>query len=431
MSFELHLGDCVEVMGRWPQESVDAICTDPPYGLRFMAKSWDFIGKDVFEQITWNYRWAVQAYRVMKPGAYALVFNHSRTVHYLMVALEAAGFEIRDTIDWLYFNGFPKSKNSDDQGTALKPAKEPIVFVQKPREGTYQENVEQYGVGMLNIDACRIKVSDSKYAQNFSNAQPGRSGVTNWQTSRGTDPSSVGRWPSNIIIDELVAYEMDLRCGLSGANGRVSGNEPSAASEGLVTNKRKRVKGAFHGDKGGPSRYFYCPKPTRAEREYGCEGLPLQTAGEMTDREDDSDGLKSPRAGAGRTGGARNFHPTLKPINLMRYLCRLIAPAEGVVVDPFMGSGTTGIAALLEGYQFVGVEQELKYMGIAAARVSTAASERNGHEATEDEAVERTGSHSVGEPPSESSAPDAGAGERYESAAAAASSAAPVQQTGG
>lgn len=347
MNFEVHHGDCISVMQRWEENAVDALCGDPPYGLSFMNKAWDRLGNgDLWGQIFWHQRWAVEALRVMKPGAYGLVFSSSRTVQYLMIGLELAGFEIRDMIDWLYFNGFPKSSNNGSLGTALKPAKEPIVMVRKPlQEKSLDENLRVLGTGYLNINGCRVGE----------------------------------RWPSNVIIDELVAVELDARCGDAGAKAPVKGTEPSVASTGLVTNPRARVKGAFHGDKGGPSRFFYCPKPSRAEREYGCEGLPLQTAGEMTDREDGSDGLKSPRAGAGRTGGARNHHPTLKPIALMQYLCRLITPKSGIVLDPFAGSGTTGIAALREGFKFVGIEKELPYLAIATARVSAA--EREIHEA--------------------------------------------------
>ncbi len=378
MSFELYSGDCVEVMKRWPEACLDAVCTDPPYLIDFMGKKWDSGAQTVFGNIDWHRRWTHELLRVMKPGAFAFVFSHSRAVQYLMVALELVGFEIRDTIDWFYFNGFPKNLDlGDGRGTALKPMKEPIVLVQKPREGTFEQNIATYGTGYLNIDACKIEVLDKAYAQNFSKYVGERGmGVTNWQAGRGTEPDEVGRWPPNVIIDELVAFELDARCGETGAKAPVTGNEASAASTGLVTNARKRVKGKFHGDKGGPSRFIYCVKPTKAEREFGCEGLPLQSAGDVTDREDGSAGLKSPRAGAGRLSGSRNIHPTLKPINLMRYLSRMITPRGGLVADPFMGSGTTGIAALREGFDFIGVEKELQYLGIAAARVSAAEREQ-------------------------------------------------------
>lgn len=381
MKHELHLGDCVEVMARFEDNCVDALVSDPPYGLKFMSKKWDRLGSDIGEQIEWHVRWAVEALRLLKPGGHALIFNHSRTDQYLKVGLEVAGFEIRDTIDWFYFNGFPKSRNdvADGIGTALKPAKEPIVLARKPLIGTLAENESEYGTGLLNIDACRMQRDDVDPSR--EGELPRLNGVTNFRPDGGPRGGEKGRWPANVIIDELVARELDLRCGDVGAKAPVSGNEPSEASEGLATNRRRRVKGAFHSDKGGPSRFFYCPKPSRAEREFGCEGLPLRSAGEVTDREDGSAGLNSPRAGAGRLGGARNYHPTLKPIALMQYLCRLITPADGIVLDPFTGSGTTGIAALREGFRFVGIEKEVEYLIIANARVSAAAHEGVPYEA--------------------------------------------------
>lgn len=375
MSFELYHGDCVQVMASWPEACVDAICADPPYGLAFMGKHWDDLG-DAGGQIDWHMAWAEQALRVLKPGGFLLAFSGSKTSHYLTLAVELVGFEIRDSIDWLYFNGFPKSMNvGEGRGTALKPAKEPIVMARKRPVGTVEENLAAHGTGALNIEKCSIEVLDSRYAQNFSPNVGDRSlGVTSFQAGRGTEPGS-GRWPSNVIIDGIVAAELDARCGAAGARAAVSGDEPSAASVGRVTNARKRVKGVFHRDTGGPSRFFHVPKPSTAEREFGCDGLPLKSAGEVTDREDGTAGLNSPRAGAGRLNGSRNHHPTLKPINLMRYLCRLITPPGGLVLDCFAGSGTTGIAALREGFRFVGIERELQYLAIAAARVGAAAQE--------------------------------------------------------
>lgn len=392
VKFELYGGDCVNVMQAWPEASLDALCSDPPYGLTFMNKGWDNFGNTgVWGQIEWHSRWVREALRVMKPGAFGAVFSHSRTVQYLMIAMELAGFEIRDTIDWFYWNGFPKSLDcGEGLGTALKPMKEPIVLVQKPREGTFEQNIAKYGAGALNIDACAIATDENlnggAYSMGGRAALPGdeRIGAAAGMFAAGGGrlpgqyEQPVGRWPPNVIIDEFVARELDLRCGNAGARAPVTGDEASMASTGLVTNARKRVKGKFPGDKGGPSRFIYCVKPTKAEREFGCEELPLQSAGDVTDREEGSAGLNSPRAGAGRLSGSRNFHPTLKPVNLMRYLCRLIVPPGGIVADPFMGSGTTGIAALREGLSFIGVEKEVPYLAIATARVSAA--EREIHE---------------------------------------------------
>jgi site-specific DNA-methyltransferase (adenine-specific) len=178
-----------------------------------------------------------------------------------------------------------------------------------------------------------------------------------------------GRRPKNVLLDEDAAAEIDAQSGATGANSPVLGTEPSCASTGNVTNLRMRVKGKFHADSGGASRFYYVAKPSRRERDFGCEGLPAKSGGEATDREDNSAGLNSPRAGAGRNGGARNTHPTVKPVNLMRYLLRLVTPPGGTVLDPFLGSGTTGMAAMLEGFNFLGIEREEEYLHFAKARI--------------------------------------------------------------
>lgn len=364
---ELHLGDCLEILSSMPEMSVDAIVTDPPYGLSFMGKKWDY---DVPDEVVWR-----ECLRVLKPGGHLLCFAGTRTQHRMAVRIEDAGFEIRDMIAWVYGSGFPKShdvskaidkaagaerevvgvagksgsiRNNmasdfasgeymstapstpeaqqwDGWGTALKPAMEMITVARKPLIGTVAENVLRYGTGAINVDGCRV--GDEVL-------QPSVRGVSKIGTFEGADgnvtPARVGRFPANLIHD---------------------GSEE-------VTDLL-----------GSAARFFYCAKASKADREEGCEGLQERSAGECVDRVEGSAGMESPRAGAGRTSGSRNFHPTVKPTDLMRYLCRLITPPGGIVLDPFMGSGSTGKAAVLEGFNFIGIERELEYIEIARARI--------------------------------------------------------------
>lgn len=418
MNVWLYNRDCVEFLASTPPNWADSIVCDPPYALSFMGKSWDQfevpagVGAErdfkagatgrahshglatnkplPFQE--WCELWGAQALRVLKPGGHLVAFGGARTYHRLACALENVGFELRDSLMWMYGTGFPKSLNVskafdaqggpeairrmqmgddykpsgrgranydhgggsvmngqpdfapqsplarqwDGWGTALKPAFEPIVLARKPLEGTVAANVAKWGTGALNIEACRLgrdSIDPSREGE-----QPRTSGVTSLRPSagpRGGAPE--GRWPANVLLDE----------------------EAGAAL-------------------GTASRFFYSAKVFRAERDLGCEHLPQRTGGEATDREDGSAGTESPRAGAGRTGGSRNIHPTLKPVALMRYLVRLVTPpatnnpATGVVLDPFMGSGSCGIAALLEGMSYCGIEKDTEngYMQIAQARIN-------------------------------------------------------------
>ncbi len=334
MSFWLYNGDCIEVMKQWPDSTFDAVCTDPPYELNFMNKGWDAAGIAFSPEL-----WA-QALRMLKPGAHLLAFGGTRTYHRMTCAIEDAGFEIRDSLHWFYGTGFPKSMNlGNGRGTALKPAHEPIVLARRPIEGTIAQNLEKYGTGALNIDVSTV---------------------------------GGGRWPANVLLDESAAAELDSQTPDLKEGGTLKGGEGRECS--VVSPLDLGPRGAWesYGDSGGASRFFfkYVAKPGRKERDLGCDHLPMKSAGEVTDRVDGTAGLKSPRAGAGRTSGARNIHPTVKPIELMRYLCRLITPPGGVVLDPFLGSGTTGIGALREGFKFVGIEKEVEYITIAHARIS-------------------------------------------------------------
>ena len=295
--YKAMIGDAATTMRNLPGDSVDSIVTDPPYGLGFMGKKWD-VGVpavDVF----------AECLRVLKPGGHLLAFGGSRTYHRLAVAVEDAGFEIRDQIMWVYGSGFPKSRNVgkdvpefDGWGTALKPAHEPIVMARKPPAGTVASNVMEHGTGALNIDGCRVGTEEN--LERVSGGSANR--VGDWGMKAGhTAPQPQGRFPANLIHD---------------------GSEEATAGMGQA------------------ARYFYCAKASKKDR------------------------------------GEGNKHPTVKPTELMRYMCRLVTPPGGVVLDPFMGSGSTGKAAVKEGFKFIGIEKEKEYLVIANARIAHAKKSR-------------------------------------------------------
>lgn len=408
MKYQLHTGRCEDVLQTLPENSVHSMVTDAPYGLSdhltpeklgdvlmhwitgdaythsgrgFMNKEWDnFVpAPDIWRE----------AYRVLKPGAWCAVFAGSRTQDLMGIALRLAGFELMDVGLWLYGTGFPKSHNIakalrkafpeievpewEGWGTALKPGYEPFILCRKPLDGTYVNNVLTHGVGGLNIDACRIPTSD---------ALTGGTGGLLSDVRDGTDPdgpdwmpSTGGRWPANVLhdgSDEVIS----LLPAKAGAMAPVTGNEPTANGfSGAVAygGMLKRVPGVFHNDKGSAARFFYCAKVSTAERDEGMERFIPFTASHMTGgRKEGSVGLNDPRAGAGRTGGAKNPHPTVKLISLMRYVCRLITPPGGTIMDIFMGSGSTGRAALEEGFNFVGIEMNPDDVVTSAARIGYA-----------------------------------------------------------
>jgi site-specific DNA-methyltransferase (adenine-specific) len=330
-------------------------------------------------------------------------------------AVEDAGFEIRDMIAYVYGSGFPKSLDVSKAidkaagaerevvgrgkagtgiglmdksstiggdfditapatdaarqwagwGTALKPALEPITVARKPLDGcTVAENVLAHGTGALNIDACRVGTENT---QRTSNAGTNGEG---WGMGKSAhiNGSATGRWPANLIHDGSEEVLAGFPQTNSGA--LTEGHKQGAGCFGRVGGEK--ITGNYGGDSGSAARFFYCAKASKAERDAGCDALDHLSAGQCTNRQDGSAGLNSPRAGAGRTSGARNNHPTVKPVALMRYLCRLVTPPGGTVLDPFMGSGSTGIAAVLEGFSFIGVERELEYLEIARARTAHA-----------------------------------------------------------
>ena len=356
-------GDCLVEMQKMIDEGVqvDSVVTDPPYELGFMAKKWDSTGI-AFQKETWEL-----AYQLLKPGGYLLSFGGSRTYHRMAVAIEDAGFEIRDQLMWLYGSGFPKSHNIgkavdklqgneredlgeyepfgregrkssgkakfgakgwetkpkirltkgnseyEGWGTALKPAHEPVVMARKPlAENTVAENVLKHGTGGINIDGCRIPLDGER-------PPSGRTYGTN-----KTTPES-GRYPANVIHDGL---EQEW------------------------------------------ARFFYCAKVSKNERNGGLDGFETKKMGMSNGAQSNGEGYdKGQSIGLNRVIERKNTHPTVKPQVLMKYLCRLVTPKSGTVLDPFMGSGSTGMAAKDEGFDFIGIEQEKEYFEIAKQRI--------------------------------------------------------------
>lgn len=311
-------GDALSLLGRLPSSCVDAIVTDPPYGIGFHDEAWD--GEDIYRSVSpdgelgvreafarWSAVWASECRRVLKPGGHMVAFGCPRTFHRLTSGIEDAGFDVRDVLLWLNDQGVPKSRRlPGGRGTALKPAYEPILLARAPIRSSIAENTEAWGTGALNIDAARI--------------------------DHDTTP---GYWPANLALSHAPGCHKD-RDGCADAC-------PLRLIDRAAPHKQ-------------PSRFFYCAKVSRAEREAGCEQLPERTIPIYT--------------GDKRKGRmVRNIHPTLKPIELMRWLVRLTCPPGGVVLDPFTGSGSTGVAAMLEGRQFFGIERESEYVRVATARL--------------------------------------------------------------
>jgi len=329
MNWEVKEGDCREVMAGMDAESIDSIVTDPPYGLSFMGKGWDHSVPGVE---FWD-----AALRVAKPGAHLLAFGGTRLFHRLACAIEDAGWEIRDTIMWVYGSGFPKSHNGDWGGTALKPAWEPVLMARKPLDGTVAANFERYGVGGLNIDGCRVGTTVETWPSSRSFASGISSGYTSGKEKGPTQPTGnapQGRWPANLIhdgSDEAVAGFPDTGKSLD-PDMPIRRGKRTAPIYGGQTNA-EGTEGFGFGDSGSAARFFYCAKANKRDR------------------------------------GEDNHHPTVKPTDLMAYLCRLVTPKGGIVLDPFTGSGSTGKAAVREGFGFTGIELDPEYAEIARARI--------------------------------------------------------------
>jgi site-specific DNA-methyltransferase (adenine-specific) len=386
---EVKHGDCLAVLAEMPDASIDAVVTDPPYGLAFMGKRWDY---DVPAVEVWR-----ECLRVLKPGGHLLAFAGTRTQHRMAVRIEDAGFEIRDMIAWVYGSGFPKSldvskaidkaagaerevigpnkwaergglvqantygapSRPEDTapatpeahqwqgwGTALKPALEPITVARKPLAGTVAANVLEHGTGALNVDGCRVGTDESLGRPLSSRPEASSINAYNWSTRPNPlagefldNTKGLGRWPANLIHD---------------------------GSDEVV------------GLLGSAARFFYCAKASKRDRDEGLEGFEVKQATGGGGGVGDS--LADVDSASGKFGSekapARNHHPTVKPTDLMRYLCRLVTPPGGVVLDPFCGSGSTGKAAVLEGFNFIGIEREAEYVEIARARIAAAAASR-------------------------------------------------------
>ena len=397
----IHHGDCIEVMNQMPPESVDAIVTDPPYGLSFMSTKWDAAPPGV--------QWAEACYRVLKPGGHIAAFGGTRTWHRLAVAIEDAGFEMRDSLAWLYGSGFPKSHDVgkaidklsgaerevigskiglpgyhlngkgeagpayrsglqqvtseqrsaaaaitapatpeaeqwDGWGTALKPAFEPVVLARKPlAEKTVARNVLAHGTGAINVDACRIATDWS--------ADPTRRG---WQgrnlSSESTvsfvdhnkdesQPNPSGRWPANVLLDHHAAAWVDEQSGIT--QSPTSTGRGAGGQNGMYSPIGGQGTVPAPGDKGGASRFFYTAKAPKRERP-------------------NVDGVQ---------------HPTVKPLAIMRWLIRLVTPPGGVVLDPFAGSGATIEAAIIEGLNPIGIEMEAEYLPLIQHRIDRQAAQ--------------------------------------------------------
>ena len=418
-------GDCLEELEKIEKNSIDSIITDPPYELNFMGKGWDNAGVS-FRPDTWQ-----KCYEVLKPGGYLLAFGGSRTFHRIACAIEDAGFEIRDTIMWLYGSGFPKSMNiglaidkkngievkssyvaneknnvygnkmgggkTDKSlkaqnewqgwGTALKPSFEPIIVARKPFKGSLVDNVIEYGVGGINIDECRVEYEKTtnpatnplyrqQNADKYKQVQGGElsNGAVSW-TSGKNGVSEMGRFPANTILtyDET---DFDEVCGgfpqSKGGSGKGFKKDDYVFGETATSFGRGDFKP--YNDSGSASRYFYCAKASKKDRDEGLDDFEESTS--MCDRNPELESANMPQ---NRSGNLRkNTHPTVKPTSLMQYLVRLVSPKGSTILDPFMGSGSTGKAVEYENkernanYRFIGIEKDAEYCKIAEARIKAA-----------------------------------------------------------
>jgi site-specific DNA-methyltransferase (adenine-specific) len=403
---KLFHGDCLKVLPTLEENSVDSIVTDPPYELGFMGKKWDATGI-AFNVDVWR-----EAYRVLKPGGHLLAFSGSRTYHRMAVAIEDAGFEIRDQIMWVYGSGFPKSMAIDKQldkhlgverevvgrnpnsrenstkdntlfesgtvgktdyitkpsseeakkwegwGTALKPAHEPIVLARKPLEGTVVNNILKHGVGGINIDDSRVPGEEIPINKLEMWSGFGEKVKPEYEQ----EMNNKGRFPANLIHDgSEEVTELFPR-----AKG---GAYPAKRGKAVATTfaSGQETEGGFRamGDDGSAARFFYCAKANKRDRNDGLDGFEIKRPDTRT------------KTGMGTfdekgVAAQSNHHPTVKPIALMQYLVRLITPPTGIVLDPFMGSGSTGKACMYEGFSFIGIDQSEEYVKISQARIDFA-----------------------------------------------------------
>jgi DNA modification methylase len=363
----LHHGDCLSVLRTFQNDQIDALVTDPPAGIFFMGKEWDK-GDNFIPSMTEVFK---ECLRVMKPGAHGLVWALPRTSHWTATALEQAGFEIRDVVTHLFGSGFPKSHNlGNGWGTALKPASEHWILVRKKcSEKTVAANVLKYGTGGINIDASRIgiAVSDPHLRHNtVINKDDGDVFMGNLRIGEGPNhgPTHQGRFPANLVLDEEAAAMLDEQSGdlgkSAGGNSKNVGNKVYGKYEDDLDRKP-----CGFGDKGGASRFFYVAKASKKDRNEGLEGLPLVEKKTLNDYTSPSEGRTADKNGSPQ----QNFHPTVKSTKLMEYLITLVTPPNGTVLDPFMGSGSTGKAAKRLGFKFIGIEKNEEYFNISQKRI--------------------------------------------------------------
>lgn len=377
MTVELLEGDCREVLEELDDASIDAVVTDPPYGLNFMGKVWDY---QVPQIDVWR-----ECLRVLKPGGHLLSFFGTRTYHRGVIPIENAGFEIRDQIGWVYGSGFPKSSNQhgdwEGWGTALKPAWEPIVMARKPLIGTVGANLAKHGTGALNISGCRVETDENlnggAYTQGGGRTQlvgDERQGAAAGMFQAGKTADTdyeqpEGRWPANLIhdgSDEVLATFPQARGQIADA----SSSSETRKNQNTYGEMKRGNDGMQARDQGGSAaRFFYCAKASKQDRDDGIF-TPEQPIVMFATANGTSG--KPSSISEGRKTAYRNTHPTVKPTTLMQYLCRLVTPPEGTVLDPFMGSGSTGRGAVLEGFNFIGIEMEAAYYDLADQRIAAA-----------------------------------------------------------
>ncbi len=365
----LHQGDCQDVMDTYPDNHFSSIISDPPYEINMMNSAWDRSGI-AFDVAMWQ-----KTFRILKPGAYLLAFGSARTYHRLACAIEDAGFEIKDQIMWLHAQGYPKSKNLkgefEGRGTSLKPSHEPIVVARKPQVGTVLQNVEQFGTGAYCIDAARIPFESE---QDLKDATWGRGtdilGGNYIGGTHGTGETNIkanpkGRWPANVIHDGSEPI-MDA---FAEFGERASGQPGGVRQAGsnLYGRFKLGTEVTGYGDSGSIARFYFCAKASKEDRDEGLRRFALKEAG-IKNEAGRGFSERDPHKKIMR----RNIHPTVKPTALMQYLAKLVTPPGGLIGDFFMGSGTTGKAAVMEGFSFVGCEKKSSHFQIAEARIKYA-----------------------------------------------------------
>jgi site-specific DNA-methyltransferase (adenine-specific) len=361
--YTLHLGDCLDVLRSMADNSVDSIVTDPPYGLSFMGAKWDV---DVPGVDVWT-----DCLRVLKPGGHLLAFAGTRTQHRMACRIEDAGFHIRDMIAWVYGSGFPKSHSGEWGGTALKPALEPITMARKPLIGTVEANWREHGTGALNIDGCRV--GSENMSDQWDRAWSENTGELGVRYAQGGRQAGKvvpdGRWPANLIHDGSAEVLAVFPQTSKSSDALHPGTDRGSQFGQIVSSART----TGYTDTGSAARFFYEAKASKADRDEGLHGTE-RDAGSSGRHTMSGDMPKNYTAkdGVGHSFPRANNHPTVKPTDLMRYLCRLVTPAGGTVLDPFMGSGSTGKGAVLEGFQFIGIDREAEYLAIAEARINHA-----------------------------------------------------------